>query len=100
MGEQYQHVNDTEARLVKKTLANETPWPTVQKITGRSADTTQPIVKRKLVAVKPGWAKLTDSDIAKLYGVSSSSSSRSSGGRGGNDSGGGAIGTTARDYKH
>ena len=98
MGKQFQQVNDTEARLVKKMLANKIPWAMVQKIAGRNADTIQPIVKRKLGAVKPGWAKLTDSDIAKLYGVSSSSSSRSSGGRGGNDSGGGAVGTTARDY--
>ena len=43
MGEQCQHVNDTEARLVKKMLANKTPWPTVQKITGCSADTIQPL---------------------------------------------------------
>ena len=98
MGKQYQHVNDTGARLVKEMLANKVLWTAVQKTPGHSADTIQPIVKRKLGAVKPGQAKLTDGDVAMMYGVSSSSTSRSSSGRGGNDSGGGATGTTARDY--
>jgi hypothetical protein len=67
MGKHFQHVDDTEARLVKSMVAQKIPWSMVQKVTGRSPDTIQSILRRKLGKAKASSrAKLTDRDIGKL----------------------------------
>ena len=45
MGKTYYHVDDTERRLVKQMAKEGVPWTTMQKVTGRSADTTYATVK-------------------------------------------------------
>ena len=67
MGKHFQHVDDTEARLVKSMVAQKIPWSMVQKVTGRSPDTIQSILRRKLGKAKASSrAKLTDRDIGVL----------------------------------
>lgn len=44
VGKLYNHVDDTERRLVKNMISAGIPWSKVQKVTGRSSDTIHSIV--------------------------------------------------------
>ena len=52
MGKTFKHVDATERRLVRNMFREKLAWKTVQRITGRSPDTLNAILK-----YKPGAAK-------------------------------------------
>ena len=70
MGKLYNHVDDTERRLVKNMISAGIPWSQVQKVTQRSRDTIHSILKpRNRVCKKGAPAKLSSHDVAKILNV-------------------------------
>ena len=70
MGKLYNHVDDTERRLVKNMISAGIPWSQVQKVTHRSPDTIHSILKpRNRLCKKGAPAKLSSHDAAKILKV-------------------------------
>ena len=70
MGKLFNHVDDTERRLVKNMISAGIPSSQVQTITHRSRDTIQSILKpRSRLCKKEAPAKLSSHDVAKILKV-------------------------------
>ena len=66
----FNHVDDTERRLVKNMISAGISWSQVQKVTGRSRDTIHSILKpRRGLCKKGAPAKLSSHDVAKILKV-------------------------------
>ena len=70
MGKVFQQVNETESRLVSKMAKEGIPWTQIQRITGRSPDTINSILKGKAVSTGTGAAvKFSAKDLDKVMKV-------------------------------
>ena len=67
MGKGFQHVGEVESRLVKNMVKESIPWSTILKVTGRSKDTLNRMLKEpkgvKKTIAKGTPRKLSDVDM-------------------------------------
>ena len=66
MVKSFTHVDDTERRLVKKMLKEKFPWLKIQKITGRSPDTINAILKSTATKGAGAPTKLDGQAVKKI----------------------------------
>ena len=69
MGKTYYHVDDTERRLVEQMAKEGVPWTTMQKVTGRSADTINATLHKEAIRHDDARVRSSAEDAKKVLAV-------------------------------